>query len=171
MSLKLVKLSKENKELFDEMMNEWSKESGESLTPSAIFKNDYHDFDNYLKNLEIREDTSSLVSDSVYFLLDENLNKFIGATDIRHHLNDYLLNFGGHIGDGIRPSFRGKGYGTELVKLSLEIAKKLGIDRVLMTCLKSNIPSKNTIIRNGGIKENEVIKDNEIIERYWIDNR
>ncbi|MBR2950061.1 MAG: GNAT family N-acetyltransferase [Lachnospiraceae bacterium] len=86
--------------------------------------------------------------------------------------NDYLFRCGGHIGDGIRPSERGKGYATEMIRLSLPECKKAGIDRVLMVCDKTNIASAKTIIKNGGILENEVLDaDGTINQRYWIDLR
>ena len=86
-----------------------------------------------------------------------------------YHDFDYYLT-GGHIGDGIRPSERGKGYGTELVRLALIECKKLGIHRVLMTCDKDNIASAKTILRNGGVLENEVVnEEGEIEQRYWIE--
>ena len=88
--------------------------------------------------------------------------------NIRHSLNEYLLKYGGHIGDGIRPSERRKGYATKMIALALEECKKLGIDRVLITCNKANIGSAKSIINNGGTLENEVIKDNDIMQRYWI---
>ena len=96
-------------------------------------------------------------------------NRLLGAANIRHELNDSLLITGGHIGDGIRPSERGKGFGTELVRLALIECKKLGIRRVLMTCDKSNTASAKTIIKNGGVLENEFVNsEGEIEQRYWI---
>ena len=110
-----------------------------------------------------------MVPDSTYFLLDVDRNRLLGAINIRHYLNDYLLKFGGHIGDGIRPSERGKGYATEMVRLALIECKKLGIDKVLMVCDKSNIASAKTIIKNGGVLENEIIdENNKVNQRYWI---
>lgn len=170
MNLKLIKLTKEYKKELIEMIDEWKIDQEINHTnqsPYAIFKNSYDDFDYYLQNLEVKE-SDILVPDSTYFLLDLDTNKLIGAVNIRHYLNDYLLKYGGHIGDGIRPSFRNKGYGTEMIRLALEKCRKLGIDKVLMVCNKNNIGSKKTIIKNGGIKENEVLEDGNIYERYWI---
>lgn len=93
----------------------------------------------------------------------------VGAINIRHYLNDYLLNYGGHIGDGIRPSERRNGYATLMIALALNECKKLGIKRVLMVCDKDNIGSNKSIIKNGGILENEVLHDNKIIMRYYIE--
>jgi len=64
-------------------------------------KNDYHDFNYYLENLEMSEPKDDMVPDSVFFLLDTERNILLGAVNIRHCLNDYLLKYGGHIGDGI----------------------------------------------------------------------
>lgn len=75
---------------------------------------------------------------------------------------------GGHIGDGIRPSERRKGYATAMIALALEECKKLGIERVLMCCDKDNIGSAKSIIRNGGFLENEVEEYGHLEQRYWI---
>jgi len=172
MNVKLIKLTKKYYNQLSEMIDEWKTDndlSNDNYTPLAIFKNDYHDFDNYLGKLEIKESTNNLVPDSTLFLLDEDRNIFLGAVNIRHYLNDYLLKYSGHIGDGIRPSERRKGYGTEMIRLTLIECKKMGIKEVLMICDKSNIASAKVIIKNGGILENEFINENGKIEqRYWI---
>jgi len=95
-------------------------------------------------------------------------NKLVGMIQIRHELNNYLLQFGGHIGDSVRPSEQGKGYATEQICLALEKCKQLNIYRVLITCKKSNIASAKTIIKNNGTLENEVDYEGEIMQRYWI---
>ena len=168
--LKLVKLTEEYKTQLFEMMDEWTNYKGnkDDKTPFAIFKNDYHDFDNYLNNLEIKETNSQYVPDSTFFALDIKRNIFVGAVNIRHYLNDKLLKDGGHIGDGIRPSERRKGFGTEMIRLALLECKKLGIDNALMVCDKDNIASKKTIINNGGKKEEQDFVDDAEIERYWV---
>lgn len=168
MNVKLIKLTKEYEQELGEMIDEWKKDQEINHTnhsPWAIFKNDYHDFDYYLENLEKGK---NLVPNSVFFLLDLDRNRLIGAVNIRHELNEDLLLYGGHIGDGVRPSERKKGYATEMIRLALIECKKLGINKVLITCDKDNIGSRKSIINNGGIKENEVMEDGEILERYWI---
>ena len=96
-------------------------------------------------------------------------NDIVGAINIRHNLNDHLLKYGGHIGDGVRPSERRRGYATKMIRLALKECKKLGIKRVLVVCEKNNVGSSKSIINNGGILENEVIEDGKIYQRYWID--
>ena len=133
-----------------------------------IRRNDYHDFDYYLANLEIKKEQDGRVPDSTFFCLDTDRNIFVGAINIRHYLNEELLYTGGHIGDGIRPSERRKGYATAMIGLGLEECRKLGITKVLMTCDKDNIGSARSIMNNGGVLENEVMEDGVLEQRYWI---
>lgn len=167
MNLKLVKLNEDNYPLLVDMLDEWYA-SGERIIPYSIRKNNYHNFKKYLKNLDVKDNCGKLVPDTTYFCLDEELNAFVGAVNIRHYLNDELLRDGGHIGDGVRPSERGKGVATKMIALALIKCKELGIDKVLMVCDKSNIASARTIIKNGGVLENEIENDGIIEQRYWI---
>lgn len=171
--LKLVRLSKKYKKQFMDMMEEWTQDIEQNHTnhsPWMIFRNDYHDFDNYLSNLEIKEETpDGRVPDTTLFCLDVKRDIFVGAVNIRHYLNEGLLATGGHIGDGIRPSERRKGYATAMISLALEECKKLVIKRVLICCDKDNIGSAKSIQKNGGVLENEVEDEGSITQRYWID--
>lgn len=168
MNVQLVKITKEYKNQLFDIMDEWSL-AEEKIVPYAIMKNDYHDFEYYIENLEISENTEGKVPDSTFFCLDLDRNIFVGAINIRHYLNEALLCNGGHIGDGIRPSERRKGYATAMISLGLEECKKLGIHKVLMVCDKDNIGSAKSIIKNGGILENEIVVNGVVEQRYWID--
>ena len=172
MKVKLIKLTKQYEKQLVEMIEEWKADQELNHTdrsPGAIFKNDCHDFDYYLENLDRKIPTEKRVPESVFFLLDEERDRLLGAVSIRHYLNESLLFDGGHIGDGIRPSERRKGYATEMIRLALEECKMLGIDRVLMTCDKDNYGSARSIIKNGGVLENEIIdSEGKTVQRYWI---
>lgn len=168
MQLRLVKLERRYHRHLNEMMQEWFS-TGEQIIPYAIRRMDYRDFEYYLQNLEIKEGTGRLVPDSTFFCLDEERDVFVGAVNIRHNLNERLLLDGGHIGDGVRPSERGKGIGTKMVALALDECRKLGITRVLMVCDKDNSASARTIQNNGGVLENEPVVDGIVQQRYWID--
>ncbi len=172
MEIKLVKGSYEYKNQIIDMLKEWidynENHPEANTSPNAIFRNNYEDFAYYLEHLEYKEPQEGLVPDSTFFCFDEKRTLMVGAVNIRHDLNDYLLKYGGHIGDGIRPSERRKGYATEMIRLALEECRKLGLTRVLMTCDKNNIGSAKSIIRNGGILENEVLEEGSIKQRYWI---
>ena len=171
MNLELVKGSLEYKAQITEMLEEWTAYNDShnaNTSPWSIFKNDVHDFDFYLEHLELTEPGDGLVPDSTYFCLDRDKDRMVGAVNIRHYLNDYLLACGGHIGDGIRPSERRKGYGTAMMGLALEECRKLGIEKVLMVCNKENTGSAKSIRNNGGVLENEINVEGETVQRYWI---
>ena len=145
MDLQLVKMSEKFKPQLLDMMDEWTK-TGETIIPWAIRKVDYHDFDAYDRERDI----------------------LVGAVDIRHSLNEALLLDGGHIGDGVRPSERRKGYATAMIALALDECRKLGIEKVLMVCNKENTGSAKSIQNNGGVLENEINVEGETVQRYWI---
>jgi predicted acetyltransferase len=97
-------------------------------------------------------------------------NLYVGRLDIRHRLNERLLAFGGHIGYDICPSMRQRGFGTRALQLGLIEAKKLGIDRVLLTTSEHNLASRKIIEANGGVLENMIPTEfrPELTCRYWI---
>ena len=163
--LKLVKLEEKYKSQLIEMMEEWSK-TNEKIVPCIIKKEDWHNFDKYLESLEEKRGT---ISNSTFFCLDTERNIFVGAVDIRHQLNEEFLLDGGHIGDGVRPSERKKGIGTQIMHLALEECQKLGMNKVLMVCNRDNIASAKIIQKNNGILENEVFINDKIEQRYWIE--
>lgn len=168
MNLILVKAEEKYKEQITKMMDEWTA-SGEKIVPYAIRKADYHDFDNYIASLELKDVHDGKVPDSTFFCMDTDRNIVVGAVNIRHYLNEDLLQNGGHIGDGVRPSERRKGIATKMISLALKECRKLRISKVLMVCDKDNIGSAKSIINNGGILENEIICDGVIEQRYWIE--
>lgn len=109
------------------------------------------------------------VLSSEYMCIRTTDNRLLGLINIRHELNEELLFEGGHIGYSIRPSERQKGYAHEQLRLALKICDDLAINPLLITCNKDNEASRKTILKAGGVKENEVIEDNgNIVERYWI---
>ncbi len=97
-------------------------------------------------------------------------DRIVGTIQIRHKLNDFLLGFGGHIGYGVRPCERRKGYASEMLAQALRMCGERGIERALVTCDKENVASARTILKNGGVLENEVTEENgTTLQRYWID--
>ncbi len=166
---KLVKPSLSMEKEYIDYITEWEA-TEEKIVPNAS-KRDSMSFKELVNKWKEYESESmyekGLVPSSIYFLMDE-YKKIYGAIDIRHELNDYLLRYGGHIGYGIRPSQRRKGYASQMLTLALPIVKELGISKALITCDKNNTGSAKTIMNNGGILENEVINGDEITQRYWI---
>lgn len=170
MELMLVKPSIILEREYEEYIKEW-EEVGEKIVPYASRRHK-DDFLQLLNHWQISETDlvreKALVPASLYFLVDKD-NKIYGAIDLRHDLNEYLLKVGGHIGYGIRPSQRRKGYATKILSLGIEEAKKLNLKKVLVTCNKDNFGSAGAIKNNGGILENEFKEENgNIVQRYWI---
>ena len=84
-----------------------------------------------------------------YYLWDDNT--LIGEYRIRHYLTDALKTGAGHIGYSIKKEFRGKGYGTKGLALTLEFAKKIvPEEEIYLRVLKTNIPSFKAVCNNGG---------------------
>ena len=75
----------------------------------------------------------------------------VGFGNVRHFLTDALRNVGGHIGYGIAPKYRGKGYGKKILALLLKEANRLGIDKALVTIHLDNAASKAVALANGGV--------------------
>ena len=105
------------------------------------------------------------------FLLAFSGATLVGRTSIRHGLNAFLEREGGHIGFGVRPAFRRRGYATEILSQSLVLARSVGIDRVLLTCSDGNEGSAAVIARCGGVLDSVVASqvDGTAVRRYWIE--
>lgn len=111
------------------------------------------------------------VGANYYWLVDDERHYFIGEISIRHELTDALLLYGGHIGYGIRYSEWNKSYGSLMLKLALEKAKKMGIKKVLLTCDDDNLASAKIMEKNDmelqDKVENTVDGQKIITRRYW----
>ena len=106
-----------------------------------------------------------------FLLVREDDNKIVGTINLRWNLTDTMLKFGGHIGYGIRPTERRKGYNKINLYMVLKEAKKIGLDRVMLDCNVNNIGSDNTIKSLGGVLERTEVdpSDNKLTNVYWID--
>ena len=63
---------------------------------------------------------------------------------------DALKTGAGHIGYSIKKEFRGKGYGTKGLTLTLDLARKIvPKEEIYLRVLKNNIPSFKAIRNNG----------------------
>ena len=122
----------------------------------------------FVENTKYKETVTPGFVTAHTFLAVNDTDKIVGVINARHELNDYLLNFGGHIGYSVRKSERRKGYGKKMLSYIYEFLFSLGLEKVLITCDKMNIASKRTIESCGGILENEVIEESRITLRYWI---
>ena len=124
----------------------------------------------YLAILDGEHTGRNLAEDRVRatFLIAEFDGELIGRASIRHSLNGFYLNFVGHIGYGVRPQFRRRGFATEILRQSLQYIRELGVTDVLVTCDEDNVGSSKVIESLGGILENRVEYKGTLKRRYWI---
>ncbi len=136
------------------------------------FLDNYEVWLQMLEEARIRIPNEETVPTKTFFLVRESDNRIVGMINIRLALNEKLKKFGGHIGYGIRPTERQKGYNKINLYLALLECQKHNIKEVLMDCDKDNIGSAKTIHALGGKLVKEYY-DNEtahcIIQNYIID--
>ena len=103
----------------------------------------------------------------LYGFLDEVI---VGRCSVRHELNDFLRNFGGHIGYAVAPPYRRKGFGSQLFNAGQLYLKSLGVERAFMTCGFDNRPSRKMIEDAGGIFQDEAVDPSgqTVTRRYWV---
>ena len=133
----------------------------------------FSSIEDWLEELNKRscEDTvpKGLVPSSTYLGVREKDNYIVGMIDIRHYLNEYLTQVGGHIGYSVRKTERNKGYAKQMLKLALEKCKELKIKKVLITCDEDNIASEKVILSANAKLEDIRNIDGENKKRFWID--
>ena len=105
-----------------------------------------------------------------YMLVRKDDKKVLGLINFRHYLNDYLAEYGGHIGYSVCPSERRKGYATKMLVLVLRKCLEYGLEKALVTCMAGNEASRKTILKAGGIydRTTHLESENVDMERYWI---
>lgn len=106
-----------------------------------------------------------------FLLIRENDNKIVGTINVRWNLNEAMLRFGGHIGYGIRPTERRKGYNKINLYLGMLEAKKVGLEKVMLDCDVNNLGSDKTLKALGGkLERTEVDPSDGILTNvYWFD--
>lgn len=105
-----------------------------------------------------------------FLLIRENDNKIVGTINVRWNLSKEMLQFGGHIGYGIRPTERRKGYNKINLYLGMIEAKKVGLDNVMLDCDVNNLGSDKTLKALGGKLERTEIdpSDGILTNVYWF---
>lgn len=165
----LRKLNINDEAAFVNALTEWGTNTGftwlRSYTPGV-------NFSEYLEKLRGFEKGQGLAPGTVP---DSSLFAFLGSeivgrVSIRHELNDFLQRVGGHIGYGVLPRFRRRGYAKKMLAMALPYARQVGIRKALLTCDDDNEGSIKVIEANGGVLENKISDSDgkSLKRRYWI---
>lgn len=125
------------------------------------------------KSTLLADTTADLHEDAVhndlYWIVDDG--EVVGFLSFRHELNEWLREAGGHIGYSVRESRRRQGYASAALRLGLERAREIGLDRVLVTCDDDNVGSYRTIEGAGGVLQDvsdQSARGHAMLRRYWI---
>ena len=141
------------------------------------FENKYHDVSrsdfeekvipeliNHSRGLDL---APGYVPETYFFLWDDDT--IVGLFKLRHHLNDFLKKGAGHIGCGILPEYRGRGFATEGLKLTIEEARKIIPEKeIYMSVKKDNIASLRTQQNCGAYIAGETEDGTEYLTRIKL---
>lgn len=128
------------------MTNEWHGISREDFEEKAIRQ--------MIAFAEGKNLPEGYVPETFLFLWSDK--EIVGQFRIRHYLCESLRIGAGHIGYFIKKEFRGKGYGTEGLKQTLQIAKRIVPENeIFLRVNKDNPASLKVMIHNGGYIEHE----------------
>ncbi len=166
MKLEIRKLSIDDGKEFYDMLQEMPADENGFI--NSVAGKSYEEYKEWLKASAESAEKKEIVDgwkvpQTTFWFLEDG--KPVGFAKVRHFLTEKLLEEGGNVGYGIRPSARNKGLGKQFVGLLKEECKKLGIEKILLTIRKANVPSRQVALANGGRIEQETD------ERYyiWID--
>ncbi len=165
MNLRLEFPNESHKEMYEKMVLEWWEMEKIPIDPERLFTwNNYQEFlDTIIQDIT---NSDLWVNAHLFFLVNDT--EILWALQIRHHINTpNLLENWWHIGYGIAPKHRRKWYATQMLKLWLLEAKKLWLDKVMISCNIDNVWSRKVIENNSWVFE-RFNKDWDL-RRYWID--
>ena len=144
---------------------------GEQIINGSELFDKTDSYEDWLKSVTDNSDpntvnTNWVVTDT-FFAIDNKTKNIVGIIDLRHTLNDFLINFG-NCGYSVRPTFRRKGIATEMLKQLLVIAKEAGLSELHLSVEQDNIPSIKTIKKNGGVYERSFEYEGKTADIYKI---
>ncbi len=120
---------------------------------NALFKGNDEGFFAYLRDLAADAQEDDLPPGMVpqtSLWLRKGETTLLGFSRLRHRMESNLDDKGGQITVDIRPSERGKGYESELLRLTLRHAAGMGMSEVMLTCDDEDQDRRAMIESNGG---------------------
>lgn len=137
-----------DKERYEEYISAWTNE--ERIVPHSTNNTVYDGYEDMLRQYaELKQQPPAGYVPAVTLYLF-NKQTIVGAVNIRMQLNDWLRNIGGHVGYGVHPNYRGRGYAQIMLDEAVRYLSTFGVHEILVTCAESNIASKRTIEKCGG---------------------
>jgi predicted acetyltransferase len=124
----------------------------------------FADFCAYTRQLEHEETPrpAGWVTGTYLWMVEDD--EVVGRISFRHELTPHLLEIGGHIGYGVRPTARRRGHAGAAVAQMLPRCAARGLDRVLITCDEDNVASRKVIENSGGVLED--CRQGKL--RFWV---
>lgn len=128
------------------------------------------DFSAFVKTHHEREHTPApnFVTTVCFWAIWQD--EVMGRLGFRWHLNDYLRQFGGHVGYVVRPTYRRRGIATKMLEKLLQTPEAKSVGRLLVICDEGNEASEKVILRNGGVFEGVIDNPPHAPKkRFWIE--
>lgn len=167
-AVQLIEPTSDKQDAFLRMAQEWLDQG------NARYRLALENFDEYLAKVRSASDVSRVPAGWVpgtEFWLEDAAGEIVACVRLRFWLTPTLEVEGGHVGYDVRPSARGRGYGTAALRLVLPEARRRGLERILVTTDADNIAAIQVIERNGGVLSGETISESrgKPIRQYWVD--
>lgn len=168
--LKLEFPHESHREVYEELWEELEGLNLDFIHPDNIYAFRWGKYPELLKNVrwDLEWTREWRVPATSFFAVDQW--RIVWAIQLRHHINHPNLEYRwGHIGYWVRPSERKKWHATKMLKLMLEKAREIWLEKVLITADITNTGSNKVIQKNGWVLEKECKHDDgNRFNRYWI---
>ena len=104
------------------------------------------------------------------FYLCYDGDEVVGVLNLKFTLTPFLLNYGGHVGYAVRPSRQNHGLATQMMRQCMDIARGMGMEKLLLVCDDDNYASEKVILRSGAVYEDTRYDPEEAVnvKRFWV---